>query len=783
MRITTDKGFVVAKKKASSIKKPTAAPRQLFETETSAEQDQSPPGKKQGVRSSKQILARQRKAEALFEQAMETDFPRMRETLLKQALKQDPEHVDSIIEMGMLRDTPAEAIEFIRREAIPIAEQQIAEHLRHHVGQFSQFEATRSYLRANERLVRCHLIADQHEAAIEIMEEMLRLDADDVMMMREPLLKWYCNLNRIEDARQLLQQFPDDSVQLEMTRICLTFQKSGDSVELRELLQASIDENPHIVPRLLDEEEVSIYEITDHDPGGEEEADYYCQRFRSLWRATPGALTWLGTVSEDMLPAAPDISEEEIQEHLITAMEHVKEACPKSKEIWFCSIDLFAEDDQTTISREVNWDESDSETSWMISVIEIDQNNAIVMEPGGGPLCTSAVMLELCIAMYKPDDGNSRRPKTIQFIDASLCKALQNPLKSIGVAVEVTCELPEVLQFVQKHREIQIPEEQDFDSVLESPFNEDAVWEIDWRTLDAWVPDPVSGELTQPWIILVANQSDGMVLAQHLMSDQPTEEHVRYVLGKAITEPIQGESHRPGFLIVKQISHRLLLMPFADSIGSNVKVEPCQLLDQILQSLAEHSETKGHRLAAMIQQPGVTPEILGDFFEASAMYYKSRIYTRVRAEITVEISCPALHKTKWTAVTMGQMGQEIGIMLFDNPKLVKSMFNDRYEDSSETAAKMKGIGYSLDEQQTLHPADVAAAEQFGWPVPAPEAWPTAYYVDKGRPRILDCNELRFVTVAIHATLETLTSNSKLTEVKVRLRDEVFQVGVKKKSMI
>lgn len=775
--------MIVAKKKASSSKKPTAASRQLFETETSAEQDQSPPGKTPTVRSPQQILARQRKAEALYEQAMEIDFPRMREKLLKQALKQYPEHVDSIIEMGMLCDTPAEAIEYIRREAIPLAERQIAEHLQHHVGQFSRFEATGSYLRANERLVRCHLNADQHEAAIEIMKEMLRLDSDDVMMMREPLLEWYCNLNRIEDAWQLLQQFPDDSIQLEMTRICLTFQKSGDSPELRQMLQEEIDENPHIVPRLLDDEEVSIYAIADFDPGSEEEADYYCQRFRSLWRATPGALTWLGSVSEEMLPDEPELSEEDIKEQLIDLVEDVVDVCPKSKDTWFCSIDLIADEDETLISNEVHWGATDTETSWMISVIETEKNESIAMEPGVGPLCPSAVLLALCVAMYEPENGESRRPKTIQFIDAVLCEALQAPLESIGIAAELAFELPEILQFIQKHRETQIPESFDLDAALECPFDGDAVWEIDWRTMDAWVPDPVSGELAQPWILLVANRNDGMVLSQHLMPSQPTEQHVGYVLGKAITEPIQGESHRPGVLLVKQISHRLLLMPLADSIGSSVKVEPCQLLDQILQSLAEHAEATGQRLAAMIQQPGVTPEILGDFFEASAIYYKSRIYTRVRAEITVEISCPALHKTKWTAVTMGQMGQEIGIMLFDNPRLVKSMFNDRYEDPAETATKMKGIGYSVDEQQILHPADVAAAEQFGWPVPAPEAWPTAYYVTKGKPRVLDCNELRFTTAAIHATLETLKSASQLTEVEVHLHDGVYRVGVRKKSMI
>ena len=109
----------MAKKKASRSQKSPAASWRLFETETSAEESEaSPPGENPGVRSPAQSLARQRKAQSLYEEAMVIGYPGMRKKRLQQALKQYPEHVDSLIERGMLCDTPTEATEvwtFVRR--------------------------------------------------------------------------------------------------------------------------------------------------------------------------------------------------------------------------------------------------------------------------------------------------------------------------------------------------------------------------------------------------------------------------------------------------------------------------------------------------------------------------------------------------------------------------------------------------------------------------------------------------------------------------------------------
>ena len=73
---------------------------------------------------------------------------------------------------------------------------------------------------------------------------------------------------------------------------------------------------------------------------------------------------------------------------------------------------------------------------------------------------------------------------------------------------------------------------------------------------------------------------------------------------------------------------------------------------------------------------------------------------------------------------MGQMGDGLGVMLFDNVKNLRAVMSLDKDDAPEVVSDfMQGLSFSLEEKFSASPADVAASEQFGWPVAAPEAWP------------------------------------------------------------
>lgn len=687
--------------------------------------------------------------------------------------------LDELVEEALSQRSPEKTLEMLDK-AVKTGEEQLAEAFRDQVGHFWLLSETRPYMRARLQLVHVLLSQGQHETAISHLQDMLRLNPSDNQGVRWLLLEWYCNMNWPDKAWQLLEEYPDeDTPFMVLTRVCLQFQKTGPSDELESMLKEQMELNPHIAPKLLDQEDVSPYSIDSFSVGDEDEADAYCQTFRSLWKATPGALPWLSSVCRDLTPPEPELTRQEVADMAVDELEQVK-SLPSKKEVWFCDIDVLDEDGHS-LEVAIDWDGEDCPTNWLMSLINDATNEAIHIEPGEFPLSVDSVLWELCLGMTEPDTGHPRRPKTIRIHDAALCQRLSELLKHIRIDVEVAEEIPELIQFLRSQRFN--PEATPFplDDILEIPESEHEIWEIDWRTVETWVPDPDTNQPVQPWMVLVGSREDGAIRAQQLLMTVPTEAVIARVLAQAILNPMHGEVARPTILLVRQLSHRLDLEQRARSISCDVVVGDCHLVDHVHKALQENNVGNSSGFGALIHRPDMTPEILGDFFRASAAYYKSRIYTRVRAELTVEISCPELLPKTFTAVTMGQMGQEIGIMLFDNPKTARAMFRSGETDSEKNARKISGIGYSIDGQELMHPADVAAAEQFGWPVPSSETWPSVYYIEKGMPRELTTAELRFVSVAIQSTLEMLTGTRNTAQLDITLHDRTVKVKAKKVS--
>lgn len=685
--------------------------------------------------------------------------------------------LDDLVENALSERTPKKTLEMLEN-ALKLGEQQLSSEFRDHVGKFWLIVKTRPYMRARLALVNFLTAQGQHEQAIEHMAEMLRLNPIDHQGVRWLLLEWYCNMNWLDHAWRLLDQYPEEVTPfMALTRICLEFQKSGPSEALASRLQSELEKNPYIAPKLLDQDDVSSYAIHSFEVGEEDEADAYCQCFRSLWKATPEALPWLNSVHRELAPPEPELTREDIAELAAEELSNAK-SYPSRKEIWFCDIDILDEHGHSQ-AQEIDWDNEDLPNDWLMSLINDVTNEAIHISPGEFPLSPDSVLCELCQGMSEPDSGDSRRPKTIRLMDAELGQRIRKPLKQLKIDVEIADELPELIQFLRNQR--LNPESTPFplEEILEIPQSDQQIWEVDWRLLDTWIPDPETRQPMQPWMILVGAPADGILRGQQLSMTAPTENMIARVLAESILNPMHGDVARPTVLIVRQLSHRMELEKTAQSIACDMIVGECQLLDHVHQTLQENKVGGAPQFGPLIQLPDVTADMIGDFFNASAEYYKSRIYTRVKAELTVEISCPELMDKKFVAVTMGQMGQEIGIVFFDDPKTVRLMFQSDYEDPEQNAEMIRGISYSIDTQDALHPADVAAAEQFGWPVPSSETWPSLYYIENGQPRPVDAQELRFATVAMQASLKMLSSSEKSAELEISLFDRTVKVSAKK----
>lgn len=688
--------------------------------------------------------------------------------------------VDDLVDTALAQKSPEKRLELLEK-AVSIGKEQLQREFQTGVGFFWGIIETRPYMRARLTLIHTLLTLGRPEEAISHMEDMLRLNPNDNQGIRWLLLEWYCNMNWLDKAGELLARYPDDSsVYMMCTKVCLDFQASGRSEALTEELRTILNENPYLAPKLLSQIEVDPHEPESVIVGSEEEADSYCRMFRALWKSTPEALPWLKSVAEEMEVEDSDLTPEDLSELVADVMSEAV-SLPSCKETWFCDLELI-DGEGNWLDDKVDIDADKPADDWLLTLLHVEGNEPIRIEPGEYPLDTNGLLIELCEGMISPSDEDPRRPKSIVFSDAAVQKIMEPRLKQLKIRSEFSAEPPDVIRFLRAQRKKNLNGPFPLEEILEIEQDPVTVWEIDWRQVEMWIPHPETDEPVRPWLVLVGSPELGIILAQNLSPDQPTCEVIRQTLAQAILQPMQTEPLRPATLLVRQLSHKLELGETSQQIGCEIRVGECRLVEFVLQSYREHQAGRGPKFGAMIQQAGVTPELMEDFFKASAEYFKSRIYTRVRPEMTVQIACKELMPTTYSAVTMGQMGQEIGLMLFDSPKIVRDMFRSQ-NSSDQNARKISGIGYSIDTVDRLHPEDAAAAEQFGWPVPSSESWPTVYRVDKGKPREINADELKFTVVAIRAAQQLLSGTRTEATLDIPLQSGKVTVHAKKVSAI
>ena len=713
----------------------------------------------------------QTEADDLFLEALNTIDLKERHEILLEVLEINPLHIDALLELSNITLDNKRSLRFIKR-AIAAGNFVLFDELEEEVGHFWGMLNTRPYMRAKQALAQWYFRNGKMAEATREIEEMLVLNPEDNQGMRWLLMEIYCREDNFEAAEKLRLSYPDESLPfLPFTGLLIRFSKEGDSEELKEALREQAERNPHIIPRLLDPSLIDHVVHEFFQIGSTEEADLYCQQFLSAWKSTPGAITWLRAASYDLPVIHEDPLETDIEAETKKLLKKVANL-DETLETWFCDAsELFFEDD-----------DEDKEQSWMLTLINLADDDLISTNPGENPLGPETVFYELLNAMLMPDDTPARKPAVIQFIDAELQQSLSKRLDQIGIESEVVDEAPELFEFMQSvTNPTSRPVEFDPEEISEVPATK-ATWEVDWREMNQRFPDPDTGESLQPWMILVADHKEHLILGKDLLLKKPSQLEIMKVIGQAVFNPMVGEPARPAIIRVPSAGHLQDIKPAIDEIGIECGVSHCQVTDNVFEILSKGMEEEMGGQPAMISHPGTSPAMIGDFFDASALYYKSRLWKFVHSYTIIEVRCSELTPKRWYIVTMGQMGEEIGLMFFDDRKILQSMFSIEPNDPAEGAAEMRGIGYSLNEEMQMAPEDVAAAEQFGWPVPAPEAWPSAFFVSHGEMRQLEPKELQFVSAAIPAIIKQYQAKESSLEISVELHDRTVQVSTSRSDL-
>jgi hypothetical protein len=252
------------------------------------------------------------------------------------------------------------------------------------------------------------------------------------------------------------------------------------------------------------------------------------------------------------------------------------------------------------------------------------------------------------------------------------------------------------------------------------------VWQMAARQLGATVE--AGGRAVRPWMTAVVSRTDGLVLAFELSQEPPTPAVAWEVLARAMQEPEVGEPHRPSEVQLSEQEWADALGPELEALNVGLAVtEDLDQVEEVFEGLGQ--QLAGHQAAGLLEMPGITPEAVGSFFDGAALFYHSAPWKKT-GERPVRVACDRFDGSPWFAVLMGQAGMTSGLVLYDDLEALLRIQEGALSEE-ENARRTAALAVVFGGKDELSPADAAAAQEHGWPVAGPHAYPTVYRMDPG----------------------------------------------------
>jgi tetratricopeptide (TPR) repeat protein len=220
--------------------------------------------------------------------------------LARRALALRPDCSQAYLLLAEAAPDPAQALELCDRARI-LAEQDLEPE--------REGVALDYVLRAHEGMARALCALDRLEEAVVHLRELLRLDPEDLFEARDRLACTLLLLGRDEEAAGLVEgSLEEGSTALVYTRALLAFRREGDALAARRALLEALRVNALVPGALLPRADLSLPEsfiFADDDFDAAE----YVKLAGTVWRRTPGALTWLveclGALGSEEVPSQP----------------------------------------------------------------------------------------------------------------------------------------------------------------------------------------------------------------------------------------------------------------------------------------------------------------------------------------------------------------------------------------------------------------------------------------------------------------------------------------------
>ncbi|WP_176560394.1 tetratricopeptide repeat protein [Brevibacillus dissolubilis] len=124
-------------------------------------------------------------------------------------------------------------------------------------------------------------------------EKMLEHNPHDNQEIRGSLLSIYIELRQFEQALHLTETYDDNNAITNYSRVLIEYETNGPTAKAEQLLDAAIEQNPHVIDYLVDRKRLPRYELDSYTLGDDSEAVVYINENFHLWVIEPSLLRWV----------------------------------------------------------------------------------------------------------------------------------------------------------------------------------------------------------------------------------------------------------------------------------------------------------------------------------------------------------------------------------------------------------------------------------------------------------------------------------------------------------
>ena len=166
------------------------------------------------------------------------------------------------------------------------------------------------------------------------------------------------------------------------------------------------------------------------------------------------------------------------------------------------------------------------------------------------------------------------------------------------------------------------------------------------------------GERLRPWIVLVTSRTNDLVLATTYRRGATCGRLDLGHAGPGHAEADGGRRHRPTELQVRPDSRWDELGPHLEELGIGcVPLDTLDQLDFILESCPRR--LAGDAPPALLEMPGVTPDLVAGFYQAAAEFYRRAPWRSLGYETAIKVECRPVRERALVRRRHGSVGPDL----------------------------------------------------------------------------------------------------------------------------